>query len=137
MRVVSRSWGLGLVGACVFALGIPVANAAKLDLFTSLSGSSAYPRAIGNAEYERSATDRELKVTVRNVARLAGKQIVVSVNGRKVGMMLVTRAGRAHREWKSEHGQYVPVASVKSSLWVHTTAGRLIVSGRLRVDVAD
>ena len=128
---------VAVAGALAFALAAPAASAADTDLFTWLSGTRAFPRAAGNAEYERSATDRELEVTVSNVKRLAGKRIVVYVSRVKVGTMVVSRAGRAHREWKSERGQHVPYASAGSLLRVRPPGGGLIVSGRFRIDVGD
>jgi hypothetical protein len=134
MSILRRSWGSFLVAGVALTLLVPVARAADQDLFAWLGGSHSYPSATGNAEYGRDATGRELEVTIRNIMPLAGRRIAVSASGRRVGTMLVSRAGRAHREWKSERGQYVPAALVRSLLSVRTATGVLIVSGRFHVD---
>ena len=74
---------------------------------------------------------REVEVTVNNLpARLRGHRVTVFVNGRRVGTMLVNSAGHAARQWKTEHGQFVPFARGGSLCRVRTGTGMLIVSGR-------
>lgn len=104
--------------------------AAETDFFTWLSGSHHYPRAHGNSEYELEGSRREAEVTVTGIRGLAGKRVTVNVNGQKLGRILVSSRGRAHREWSTAHGQSVPRAGTGSPVRVRTAGGTLIVSGR-------
>lgn len=103
----------------------------EVDLHARLHGTTAFPRAFGHAEYERTARHRDVEVTVNNLpARLRGHRVTVFVAGKRVGPLLVNSAGHASREWKTEHGQAVPFASAGSLCRVHASPGALIVSGR-------
>lgn len=44
---------------------------------------------------------------MHNIARLAGKRVTVYVNLKKVVTILVSRTGRAHREWSTHRAQAV------------------------------
>jgi uncharacterized protein YxeA len=116
-----------VVLAAVAAM-VPVAQAAEIDLFARLHGSTAYPRARGHSEYERNGTAREVEVTAY-APRLHGRYVTVFVNGKRVGRMLVRSTGYAHREWSTHRGQYVPVAYAGSPVRVRTADGTLVVSG--------
>lgn len=127
--------------AVLAALGVgsaaPVAHAADVDLLARLAGSAAFPNATGHSEYERTATEREVEVTVTHIAKLAGKRVSVFVNGKKVGTMLVSSTGRAHREWDTEHGQFVPFASAGDPIKVRKADGTLVAKGTYRRDTDD
>lgn len=130
MRPIPLICGL-LTAAAVGAGGLaPAANAATdVDLHAILSHSKAFPNATGHSDYERGGGQREVEVTVRHIAKLAGKRVSVYVNYKKVGTMLVNRYGVAHREWDTERGQYVPYASAGNPVRVRTASGTLVASG--------
>jgi hypothetical protein len=127
----------GFVGVAALAGGsvlglVPAisAQAATVELHATLRGSASYPNPHGWAEFERnSSTDRELEVTGVHLNRLAGKYIVVFANGHKVGRIHVSSAGYAHREWETDHGQYVPRLSAGDPIRVRTTSGVLVMRG--------
>jgi hypothetical protein len=122
------------VGIVVTGLAFTVvpltAQAAEVDLRTTMQGSATYTRATGHSEYDRSREGRDVEVTVRNIGRLAGKNVTVYVSGTKVGSMLVGASGVAHREWDTERGQSVPVASVGDYIRVRTASGTLVAYGK-------
>lgn len=119
-----------LAASLAFAVLAPVAEAAEVDLHTSLNGSSNYPKATGSSEYDRGDDGREVEVTVRSISGLAGKRVSVYVSGTKVGTMLVRSTGVAHREWDTEKGDTVPFASAGDYVKVRTGGGTLVASGR-------
>jgi len=121
--------------ALLASIAVPSsALAAETDLIAHLNGSSVYPAASGRSEYESDSDGRDLEVTVTNVIRLAGKRVTVYVSTHKVGTMLVSSTGRAHREWDTERGQAVPAASVGSPVKVRTSSGTLVVLGKYHLD---
>lgn len=133
----AMTWAAGLATAAVMGLtllapAVPAGAAtSEVDFHARLHGTSAFPSAFGHSEYGRTARHRDVEVTVNNLpARLRGHRVTVFVSGRRVGTMLVNRAGHASREWKTEHGQFVPFARAGSLCRVRTSAGTLIVSGR-------
>jgi hypothetical protein len=112
-------------------------TAAEVDLAARLDGSSSYSAATGRSEYESDSDGRDVEVTVAHISRLAGKRVTVVVGGHRVGTMLVSSTGRAHREWDTEHGQYVPVTSAGDTVKVRTSGGTLVASGRYHVERDD
>ena len=130
MSVLSTAAFIGVV------LPGPVA-AAEVDLAASLNGSSSYSAASGRSEYESDSNGRDVEVTVTHISRLSGKRVTVVVGGHTVGTMLVSSTGRAHREWDTEHGQFVPVTSVGDRVKVRTAGGVLVASGRYHVEADD
>jgi hypothetical protein len=76
-------------------------------------------------------------VTVTHIAKLAGKRVTVFVNFKKVGTMRVSSTGRAHREWDTERGQYVPYASAGDPIRVRTASGKLVAKGIYRRETDD
>jgi hypothetical protein len=131
-------WPAGLATAAVMGLAVlapavsaSAASSGDPEFNARLHGTSAFPNARGHSEYERNARHREVEVTVNNLpARLRGHRVTVFVSRKKVGTMLVNRAGHASREWKTERGQFVPFAGAGSLCRVRTSSGGLIVSGR-------
>lgn len=128
-------WLVGLTTAAVMGLALVVpavqaGAATEVDLFARLHGSTAYPHGTGYSSYERSSTEREVEVAASNLpSRLYGRTLYVYANYKKVGTMKVSYTGRAHREWSTEHGQYVPYASAGDPVRVRTYYGTLVVSG--------
>jgi hypothetical protein len=130
MRLIQWFLGLAVASAMGLTLIAPAAQAAtEVQLFARLHGSASFSRATGSSEYERTTRQRDVEVTVNNIARLAGKRVTVYVNLKKVGTILVSSTGRAHREWSTEHGQSVPFASAGNPVRVRTASGTLVASG--------
>jgi hypothetical protein len=140
MRLLRWSAGLGTAAMTGLTLLAPAVSASAAtsgdpEFNARLHGSVAFRHAFGHSEYERTARHREVEVTVNNLpARLRGHRVTVFVAGRRVGTMLVNRAGHASREWKTERGQFVPLAGSGSPCRVRTSSGTLIVSGRYVLD---
>jgi hypothetical protein len=137
MRLRKHLLGILAMVVAVLTLAPMAAQAVDVDLFVRLHGSPAYPTASGWSEYEHDATGREVEATLTNVKSLAGQRVTVIVNFKKVGTMLVSSTGRAHREWDTEHGDFVPLATVGSPVRIRTSAGTLIVSGKYVREVGD
>ena len=111
-------------------LAVPTQAAADTDFFSYLRAASQYASARGDSEYEREGARREVEVTVTGIRSLAGKRVTVLVAGRRVGTMVVSSSGRAHRQWKTANQQSVPFAGAGSAVQVRTAGGKLIASGR-------
>ena len=71
------------------------------------------------------------------ISRLAGQRVTVYLNRHKIGTMRVSSRGRAHRDWSTSHHQSVPSAGAGSPVQVRTAGGKLIVSGKYKLDVGD
>ncbi len=132
-------WPVAPTAAALFGLAVLVpavsasaaAGGSDPDFFARLHGTTAFSSARGHSDYERTATHRDVEVTVNNLpARLRGRRVTVFISGKKVGTMLVNSVGHASREWQTEHGQFVPFAGTGSLCRVRTASGALIVSGR-------
>ena len=111
--------------------------ATEVELAASLSGSHSFPGAHGRSEYDRNGTNRDVEVTVLGITRLAGHRVTVFVAGKKVGTMLVSPAGTAHRDWETQRGQFVPFASAGSTVKVRTASGTLVASGTYHRQAED
>lgn len=137
MRVLRRLGVTAVLLASGFAVAAPAAHAAEVDFFTRLAGSATFPNPSGHSEYDRSAGEREVEVTVTHIAKLAGKRVTVFVNFKKVGTMRVSSIGGAHREWDTDRGQYVPYASAGDPIKVRTASGKLVAKGIYRRETDD
>jgi hypothetical protein len=119
-----------LVMFSLLALGAGSAVAdTHVELHASLSGSKAFPGAHGSSTFERKGDMRDVDVTVSGISRLAGHRVTVFVAGKKVGRMLVSAGGTAHRDFSTEDGQAVPLATAGSKIRVRTAKGTLVASG--------
>jgi hypothetical protein len=96
------------------------AGKGPLELFTRLTGGSAFAQAAGSSEYDQEDSFREFDVFLTNLGGLAGHQVTVYLYGHRVGTMHVSGTGRAFRKWDTEHGQSVPSASAGSRVEVKT-----------------
>jgi hypothetical protein len=123
----------------LLAVGVaaPAQGASERDYFTFLKASSNYPGARGDSEYEREGARREVEVTVTGISPLAGQRVTVYLNRHKIGTMRVSSRGRAHRDWSTSHHQSVPSAGAGSPVQVRTAGGKLIASGKYKLDVGD
>jgi hypothetical protein len=132
--------GVGLVVALAAAFASPsvasgpasakrARGASNVNLQISLTGRHAYPRAAGSSQYQAQPGQSEFQVEVEHVRSLAGKQLLVKVNGATVGRVKVSRQGRADLTLNSELGQQVQAITAGSVITVTKAAGTLIVSG--------
>jgi hypothetical protein len=110
------------------------ANASVGELEARLHGSGAYPNASGVSQFEPDSRGREIEVTVRHVAALAGKRLTVIVGGHRLGKVKVRSTGVAHGEWESWEGKTVPSLSAGDRIRVRTPDGTLVVRGGYHVD---
>ena len=119
----------------LFGLGAASAVAdTHVELHASLSGSKAFPHARGSSTFERKGGARDVDVTVSGIARLSGKRVTVFVAGKKVGRVLVSPGGTAHRDFSTADGEFVPFASAGSRVRVTTSRGKLVASGTYHRD---
>lgn len=135
IMITKRSLTL-LAATCFLMFGLTnLSNAANgSDYEVQLRASATFSGAAGHADYDVEASGRELDVEVRGLRRLAGRRVVVSVSGRRLGTMRVNSRGRAEREWKTSRGQRVPTVRSGTPLAVRTAGRKLILSGRFRLD---
>lgn len=136
MRMITRLTGLAagvMLAAGAFAVPSSAATTARgVDLYTHLSGSSAYPAATGYSEYHQHMgmmRGREVEVNLNHLTRLAGQQVFVYLNGTKVGGMRVSSGGHAYRHWETWNGDRVPRCSAGSAVKIRTSGGGLIATG--------
>jgi len=135
MRTLRKLFVAAILFAFVFAVTAPVAQAAEVDLFTHTAGSTHFPKAHGFSEYDRSNSGREVEVRVTHLKSLAGERVKVIVNGHKVGRIVVSSVGVAHRGWDTEHGQKVPFALAGDKIKVRTLGGTLVAKGTYHREV--
>jgi hypothetical protein len=84
---------------------------------------------MGSSQYQSQPGQSEFQAEVEHVRSLAGKQLLVKVNGTTVGKMKVSRQGRADLTLNSELGQHVPTITVGSKVTVTTGTGTLVAAG--------
>ena len=71
----------------------------------------------------------EFQAEIERLASLAGKSLLVQVNGANVGSMKVSKTGIAQLNRNSELGQHVPTITHGSTVTVKTKAGTVIATG--------
>jgi hypothetical protein len=108
----------------------PLATAAAVDWQIALKGSARYPKAGGSAQYQSQPGQRELQIEVDHVRSLAGKRVVFSSAGMKLGSATVSARGQADITRNSELGRKVPLIAHGAVVRVRTSGGTLIVAGR-------
>jgi hypothetical protein len=129
--------GVGLVVALAAAFASPSVASARssarltrsssnVNLQISLTGRHAYPRAAGSSQYQAQPGQSEFQTEVEHVRSLAGRQLLVKVNGTTVGKMKVSRQGRADLTLNSELGQSVPAITPGVLVKVTTNTGTLV-----------
>jgi hypothetical protein len=133
--------GLALVVALATAFASSPAASARssvvsaqrtqvVNLQVPMKGRRAFRHAAGSSQYQSQPGQSEFEVEVEHVRTLAGKQLLVKVNGTTVGKMKVSRLGQADMTLNSELGQSVPTITCGSVVRVTTsTTGALVVSG--------
>jgi hypothetical protein len=95
----------------------------------ALTPRPAYHRAHGSAQYQAQPGQAEFQVEIERLASLAGKSLLVQVNGANVGSMKVSKSGIAQLTRNSELGQHVPTIAHGSTVTVKTKTGAVIASG--------
>ena len=95
-----------------------------------LTHSAAYPSARGSAQYQSQPGQAEFQVELTRLGSLAGRSVVVSVNGGRIGSATVSRLGIAQLDRNSELGQRVPAIIHGSAVTVRTSSGALVAVGR-------
>jgi hypothetical protein len=132
-----------LIGAALvlansaLASGVPSAAAAPastqaantVDLQVALKASPAFPKATGSAQYQSQPGQREFQVEVEHLRSLAGRSVLVQVNGANVGRAKVSSTGIAQLTRNTELGQKVQSIGHGSTVAVKTAAGTRIASG--------
>ena len=123
-------WAIPFMALVVLLSFSVVAEAKGVVTQAALTGSAAHPGVNGKAVYRvDSATDRKLEVEIEDARRLAGKTLVVMVNGKRFGTMTVDSFGNANIEHETERGQAVPMIKAGSIVRVKTQAGVLVAKG--------
>jgi hypothetical protein len=104
-------------------------RAQTVNLQIPLRGRLAFPHAVGSSQYQTQPGQSEFQAEVEHLRSLAGKPLLVKVNGTTVGKMKVSRNGRSDLTLNSELGQTVPTIAPGSMIKVTTIAGTVVVSG--------
>jgi hypothetical protein len=120
----------GLIAAS--QIGTTTASAATAETVNwqiALRPGSAFPTAQGGAQYQSQPGQKELQVEVEHIKALAGKLVMVSVNGTPVGTAKVSLLGIAQLSRNTELGQRVPTVTKGSNVRVTTVSGVVIASG--------
>jgi hypothetical protein len=95
----------------------------------TLKGSISFPGATGKATSKVNGSERELEVDVQHIRSLAGKRVLVNVNGKTIATPLVGSLGHFSVNRNTGAGQTVPKIKAGSTVRVRTLGGTLIVSG--------
>jgi hypothetical protein len=127
---IKRRWRSSkvLLGA-LLSVGIIASAATAANRQIALKAGPAYPVARGSAQYQAQPGQRELQLEVEHIRLLAGKRVLVYVNGARVGSAPVSRRGVAELNRNTERGQRVPHIRSEAAVRVRTANGALIVSG--------
>ena len=141
MQVPRWALGVGVAATVATTAIVPAvgagADTGEVDLHAALHHSAVYTHATGYSEYERSTAKRDVKITV-TAPGLAGKWVTVYVNYKRAGTMRLSSTGYGHREWSTEHGQYVPLAYAGDPVRVRKyTNSVLVASGWYQREYTD
>ena len=109
-----------LVALAALAVAVPTVFA-KADSQIALHPTKTYPGARGSAQYQAQTGQRELQVEVDHIRSLRGKQVLVYVNGAKIGAARVNGQGKAELGRNTELGQRVPQVSSGTKVVVRTS----------------
>ena len=94
-----------------------------------LRAGRAVPRATGSSQYQAQPGQREVQVEVEHLGSLAGRSLLVRVNGARFGSMKVSASGIAQLTRNTELGHKVPPIGHGSTVSVYTPTGVLVASG--------
>jgi hypothetical protein len=128
---------LAAAGVAVAMAATPAAALASAAAAPSLANwqiplhaSTAFPKANGSAQYQSQPGQRELQVEVQHARSLAGKSVIFSAAGTRLGSAKISARGQADITRNTERRQRVPLIVHGSGVTVSTATGKLIVSGR-------
>jgi hypothetical protein len=119
-----------LAAAMAAFLIIPAVALAAINWQIPMHGSAAYPTAGGSAQYQSQSNHREVQVELQHARSLAGKTVVFSAGGMKLGTQKVSARGQADITRNTEVGQKVPSITHGSKVSVRTAAGKLVTFGK-------
>jgi hypothetical protein len=108
----------------------------EAHLFTRLNGHRGYRDASGSAEYDQDRDGRELEIHATQLQELAGRSVAVYIQRTRVGTMVVSSSGVAHRDWETDHGDRLPIAGVDDRVHILAGNGDVVLSGRLKTDLS-
>lgn len=95
----------------------------------ALRPSNAYPAAIGTAHYQQQPGQREIEIEVEHIRSLAGRRVLIFVNGARVGIARVSGRGIADFDRNTERGQRVPKVMRGTPVQVRRSGGPIVVAG--------
>jgi hypothetical protein len=127
-KLVAAGIALTIAAAPATALAGTTASVANWQI--PLKASAVHPRANGSAQYQAQPGQREIQVEVQHVRSLAGRTVVFSAAGTRLGSAKISPQGQADITRNTEMRQKVPTIGHGSAVTVRTTNGALIVSGR-------
>ncbi len=110
-------------------LAVPRVTPQTVNWQIPLTPRNGLVRVTGTAQYQAQPGQRELQVEIEHLRALAGRSLLVRVDGVGVGSAKVSRRGIAQLTRNSERGQTVPVVAHGSVVTVSTGAGVVLVSG--------
>lgn len=132
VRLTGVAAGAMLVAGALAVPSSAATTARGVDLYTHMSGSSAYPGATGYSEYHQDMgmmRGREVEVNLNHLTGLAGRTVYLYLNGVKVGGIRVSRSGHAYRHWDTWNGARIPRCSAGSTVKIRTSGGGLVATG--------
>jgi hypothetical protein len=129
-KLLTRGSVVSLLALVFGASLLPaIASAQTANWQVPMKAGVAYPTATGSAQYQAQPGQRELQVEVYKITSLAGKSLLVQVNGANFGWMKVSATGVAKIDHNTELGQAVPVVTHGTTIIVKTAAGVIVASG--------
>jgi hypothetical protein len=132
-KIIAAGIAAALMIALVSAMATQTARATTTQTVNwqiALKHSSAYPTAIGSAQYQAQPGQRELQIEVERLAKLAGQTVTFYANGAKFGVGKVSKTGIVQIDRNTELGQSVPTMLHGSTVTASTSTGVLIASGQ-------
>ena len=128
--VRSKIAAVGIATVTLAAPAAALAATSSVDRQIPMRGSAAYPKANGSAQYQSQPGQRDLQVEVLGVRSLAGRTVVFSAGGTRLGSAKVSVNGQADITRNSEQGNRVPSMHHNSTVTVRTADGKLVTYGR-------
>jgi hypothetical protein len=129
LKLATIALGAAVLAVPTAALASSASNTTS-DLQIALTPSTAFPKATGSAQYQSQPGQSEFQIEVEHLRKLAGRYLLVRVNGAKVGRAKVSTTGIAQLSRNTELGQRVPSIVHGSTVTVTRSAKVLITSGR-------
>jgi hypothetical protein len=128
LKLATIAIGAAVLAVPTAALASSASNTTS-DLQIALKPSAAFPKATGSAQYQSQPGQSEFQIEVEHLRKLAGRYVLVRVNGAEVGRAKVSRTGIAELSRNTELGQSVPSIVHGSTVTVTRGAKAPITSG--------